>query len=86
MFFFDLQIALGQDQREKAVEALKSSSSNGDWLCLKNLHLCISWLPTLENVSFGAYELTVTGTLQNTYFHSYRRSSLSNLMKTFGFG
>lgn len=50
--FFVLQIALGQDQTEKAIVVLKNSALNGNWLCLKNLHLCISWLPSLENVNF----------------------------------
>lgn len=27
---------------------LKEQASKGGWVTLKNIHLCISWLPTLE--------------------------------------
>ena len=27
---------------------LRECARTGDWLCLKNLHLVVSWLPTLE--------------------------------------
>lgn len=27
---------------------LKDAAQNGDWLCLKNVHLVITWLPDLE--------------------------------------
>lgn len=36
---------------EVAIEILKKSIINGDWLCLKNIHLVVSWLPVLEKVS-----------------------------------
>ena len=39
---------MGQGQMEIAIEQLKKCCINGDWLCLKNLHLVVSWLPTLE--------------------------------------
>jgi dynein heavy chain 2 len=42
---------MGQGQMEIALELLKTCSQNGEWLCLKNLHLVVSWLPTLEKVS-----------------------------------
>lgn len=33
---------------EIAIELLKRCSTNGEWLCLKNLHLVVAWLPQLE--------------------------------------
>ena len=35
---------------EVALELLKKCSNNGEWLCLKNLNLVVSWLPVLEKV------------------------------------
>jgi hypothetical protein len=34
-----------------ALDLLKKCSSQGTWLCLKNLHLVTPWLTTLEKVS-----------------------------------
>lgn len=42
------QIAMGQGQAEIALSTLRNTAAAGGWLCLKNLHLAISWLPTLE--------------------------------------
>ena len=39
---------MGQGQAEIAMQLLKECSRDGDWLCLKNLHLVTSWLPVLE--------------------------------------
>jgi len=33
-----------------ALDLLKKCSSQGAWLCLKNLHLVTPWLSTLEKV------------------------------------
>ena len=52
-FVFVLQIAMGQGQADLAVHMLKECARNGDWLCLKNLHLVVSWLPVLEKVDSG---------------------------------
>jgi dynein heavy chain 2 len=41
-------LAIGGGQEEKALEMLRSAAINGDWLCLKNLHLVVGWLGTLE--------------------------------------
>ena len=35
---------------EIALDLLKKCSSQGSWLCLKNLHLVTPWLTTLEKV------------------------------------
>ncbi|XP_056467776.1 cytoplasmic dynein 2 heavy chain 1 isoform X1 [Gadus chalcogrammus] len=42
------EISMGQGQADVALAALRESSRNGDWLCLKNLHLVTAWLPQLE--------------------------------------
>lgn len=39
---------MGQGQAEVAMNLLRQCAKNGDWLCLKNIHLVVSWLPTLE--------------------------------------
>ncbi len=41
---------MGQGQQELAVSLLRQCAANGGWLCLKNLHLVIAWLPQLEKV------------------------------------
>ncbi len=46
------EVAMGQGQMTIALDLLKQCSSKGEWLCLKNLHLVIAWLPTLEKVCF----------------------------------
>uniref|UniRef100_A0A671UTN4 Cytoplasmic dynein 2 heavy chain 1 n=1 Tax=Sparus aurata TaxID=8175 RepID=A0A671UTN4_SPAAU len=42
------EISMGQGQADVALATLRECSRNGDWLCLKNLHLVTSWLPLLE--------------------------------------
>lgn len=42
------QVAMGQGQQQIALNLLRKAYREGDWLCLKNVHLAISWLPTLE--------------------------------------
>ncbi|CAF2056597.1 unnamed protein product [Rotaria magnacalcarata] len=42
------EIAMGQGQMQVALDLLKKCSSQGTWLCLKNLHLVTPWLTTLE--------------------------------------
>jgi len=44
------QVAMGQGQAEVAMQLLQECATNGEWLCLKNLHLVTAWLPTLEKV------------------------------------
>ena len=41
---------MGQGQSDVALHLLRECASNGDWLCLKNLHLMIHWLSVLEKV------------------------------------
>ena len=42
------QLAMGQGQAEEAMRLLAECAKTGDWLCLKNLHLVVAWLSTLE--------------------------------------
>ncbi|XP_037123246.1 cytoplasmic dynein 2 heavy chain 1 isoform X1 [Syngnathus acus] len=42
------EISLGQGQADVALATLRECSRNGEWLCLKNLHLVTAWLPLLE--------------------------------------
>uniref|UniRef100_A0A8C5PRQ6 Dynein cytoplasmic 2 heavy chain 1 n=1 Tax=Leptobrachium leishanense TaxID=445787 RepID=A0A8C5PRQ6_9ANUR len=42
------EVTMGQGQADLAIQALRECAKEGEWLCLKNLHLVISWLPVLE--------------------------------------
>merc|ERR1719265_2105396 len=42
------QLAMGGGQNDQAITLINESARVGDWVCLKNLHLVISWLPLLE--------------------------------------
>ncbi|CAD7696590.1 unnamed protein product [Ostreobium quekettii] len=42
------EVAMGQGQAESAMQLLRQCADNGEWLCLKNLHLMVHWLPILE--------------------------------------
>jgi dynein heavy chain 2 len=42
------QVAMGQGQSDVALSLLHECANNGEWLCLKNLHLVIPWLTVLE--------------------------------------
>ena len=42
------ELAMGGGQQEIAIQMLRAAAQNGSWICLKNLHLVIAWLPTLE--------------------------------------
>jgi dynein heavy chain 2 len=39
---------MGGRQNETAIELIKNAAIKGEWVCLKNLHLVTSWLPSLE--------------------------------------
>lgn len=43
-------ISLGQGQGPIAEVALNQSQLSGDWICLQNCHLAVSWLPKLEMI------------------------------------
>uniref|UniRef100_A0A1B6E6Z8 Cytoplasmic dynein 2 heavy chain 1 n=2 Tax=Clastoptera arizonana TaxID=38151 RepID=A0A1B6E6Z8_9HEMI len=42
------EVSLGEGQELFALQLFVEAGTQGNWLCLKNLHLMISWLPTLE--------------------------------------
>ena len=41
---------MGQGQSDVALQLLRDCANNGQWLCLKNLHLVTGWLQQLEKV------------------------------------
>uniref|UniRef100_A0A914RBW7 Dynein heavy chain region D6 P-loop domain-containing protein n=1 Tax=Parascaris equorum TaxID=6256 RepID=A0A914RBW7_PAREQ len=41
-------ISMGQGQQQNAVDTLRRAAENGDWVCLKNLHLVIASLPAIQ--------------------------------------
>lgn len=45
-----LQIALGQGQETNVDQLLAEAANQGQWLCLKNLHLMSSWLSQLDKL------------------------------------
>jgi dynein heavy chain 2 len=42
------QLAMGGGQNDDAIRLIQDAAKCGDWICLKNLHLVISWVPLLE--------------------------------------
>lgn len=45
-----LELAMGGGQQDLAVSLIRDAAVQGTWLCLKNLHLVVAWLPTLQKV------------------------------------
>jgi len=43
-------ISLGQGQGPNAERKMEAARRNGDWVCLQNCHLAVSWLPRLEAI------------------------------------
>lgn len=43
---------MGQGQADIAMQLLRDCARNGEWMCLKNLHLVTAWLPALEKVQY----------------------------------
>lgn len=41
------ELAMGGGQQEIAMHLVKQAAQNGSWVCLKNLHLVVAWLPSL---------------------------------------
>ena len=42
------EIAMGGGQQELALHMMRAAAASGSWVCLKNLHLVVAWLPNLE--------------------------------------
>lgn len=47
------ELAMGGGQQQAALELLSAAATSGSWLCLKNLHLVVAWLPALEKALAG---------------------------------
>ena len=43
-------ISLGQGQGPLAEAAMNEAMDKGQWVCLQNCHLCVSWMPSLERL------------------------------------
>ena len=43
-----IEVPLGAGNNSTLIDMLKDASEKGKWLVFKNIHLAISWLPTLE--------------------------------------
>jgi dynein heavy chain 2 len=43
-----IEIPLGGGDNDKVLFQIRDAATKGNWICLKNLHLIISYLPTLE--------------------------------------
>ena len=59
---------MGQGQAEVAVQLLHDCATNGEWLCLKNLHLVTAWLPTLEKVLYVFLFFCANYIVRENYF------------------
>lgn len=66
------ELAMGGGQQDVAIHLLRQAAANGSWLCLKNLHLVVAWLPTLEKeISslevHGDFRLWLTSEQHNSF-------------------
>ena len=43
-------VSLGQGQGPIAERLMAEGTAKGNWVCLQNCHLCVSWLPTLDRL------------------------------------
>ena len=55
------EIALGQGQTQAALNALQAAATAGGWLCIKNTHLAVTWLPELHRQLVAAAASAATG-------------------------
>ena len=49
-------LSLGQGQGKRAKEMIYRSRENGQWVCLENCHLSLSWMPALEEIQMDFNE------------------------------
>ncbi|KAM8717355.1 hypothetical protein ACLKA7_004106 [Drosophila subpalustris] len=43
-----LELAIGRGSEQRALLALQQAAAEGQWLCIKNVHLVPEWLPQME--------------------------------------
>ena len=43
-------VSLGQGQGPIAERLMEMGRQTGDWVCLQNCHLAVSWLPKLDQI------------------------------------
>ena len=43
-----VEIAMGGGAQDDVIGQVQRAARNGDWICLKNVHLVTHWLPELE--------------------------------------
>jgi dynein heavy chain 2 len=44
------EMAMGGGQQEAAESMVRQGAAAGAWVCLKNVHLVVGWLPSLESI------------------------------------
>jgi dynein heavy chain len=49
-------ISLGQGQGPIAEALMKGAKLSGDWVCLQNCHLSVSWLPAMEQIVEATFD------------------------------
>ena len=49
-------LSLGQGQGKRAKDMIYRSRENGQWVCLENCHLSLSWMPALEEIQMDFHE------------------------------
>ncbi|KAL0219986.1 hypothetical protein P9112_005639 [Eukaryota sp. TZLM1-RC] len=68
-----IEVAMGQGQADLALNSIVQGSKNGNWVLIKNLHLAVDWLTTLDRSISSLSESSVHNNFRlilTTEFHS----------------